>query len=99
MSEDSKVFIAAKEIGAAEAAPIGKYHAYLVYDENGDETTLGDQKVIRGGPQNEGLDPGFIRLQIDYKMTESFDRLLSGENVANRHYTVLAEGAAADTLW
>jgi Ca2+-binding RTX toxin-like protein len=48
MSENSKVFIAAKSVVGDDA-----YHLYLVYDLDGDASSTGDQIIIRGGPQDE----------------------------------------------
>src|SRR5258708_6044468 len=98
MSEDSKIYIAAKPV----LGGLG-YHLYLVYDEDGDPSTIDDQSVIRGGPQNEGLDhdPGNIALQIDDPIAASLDNYGLGQTYVDRDFTplTLPFGQTADSLW
>ena len=47
-----------------ETLPTGKYHSYLVFDQDGDQNTQFDQTIIRGGPADRVNADGPISVQI-----------------------------------
>jgi Ca2+-binding RTX toxin-like protein len=109
MTESSKVYIAAKPVTVL-GVDTGKKHLYLVYDEDGDPSTSGDQLVLRGGPETESQDrwnteatfhPGNIELEIAFDLDVSFDDFGPGEDHADRDYTTLNPPGAmtADQFW
>ena len=72
MTAANKIFIASKRVA------LDKWHLYLVKDIDGNEFTVSDQSVIRGGPQHEEDGPtapwGNIKLEVNVGLAQSFDR-------------------------
>ncbi|MES2728943.1 MAG: type I secretion C-terminal target domain-containing protein [Pseudomonadota bacterium] len=80
-------------------------HTYLFYDpdtdSDGDPTTGTGMQILRGGTGANHAVPLEINIlvEIESLAQSSRDWFAPGETAADRNFRVLADGAAADTLW
>jgi Ca2+-binding RTX toxin-like protein len=90
-----KIFIASK------SPTPKKQHLYLVYDGDGDASTTGDQKVIRGGPEHDPVPViGRVEIEVGVPMANSHDNYSGGDDHTDRNFTEVDVGAAdPDVVW
>lgn len=96
MSEDSKVYIASKDVAGTDYR-----HLYLVYDLDGNLATDLDQRVIRGGNfSNDGLSANLV-LEVNVPIAASQDEYNSSDpDAASRGtYQLNFSGLTADQAW
>jgi len=96
MTANSKLYIASKEVLNTNHG-----HLYIVYDEDGDLGTLGDQKVIRGGNDTAQTSAGLdLMLEIGVLIQESADAYGSNDTPFSRGTTeITVPNKTADALW